>query len=487
MIKIFTAFLFLINITMAQEFDFPNRLYNEYDSYREPSIQHRRFKHSEIVPLINQLKNKNIFTVNKAGQSAEGREIFLISAGTGKKKVFLWSQMHGDEPTATMALFDIFNFLSADDHFNGIRKKILSEISIYFMPMVNPDGAETYERRNIFDIDINRDAIRQQTPEGKVLRTTFEELKADFGFNLHDQSTRYSVGKTPHTAALSFLAPTINYEKEIDKVRENAIKLIGELFRVLSIYIPGHIAKYSDDFEPRAFGDNFQKWGTSTILIESGGWQYDTEKQFLRKLNFISLLSAFNSIAIESYKKESMETYESIPFNDDFIKDVILRNLEYERNGFKYIVDIGINREEINTESAKNFYTRASIDDIGDLSVFYGKEDYNFEGMDLQPGKTYPKEFKSIREISNLNFNELYKDGFTNVILNSDKKEKYINLPVNIVVNRKSPMVNNEVIDIGETPNLVISKGGEVIYVVINGYIVNLHKNSPEVKNGLVF
>ena len=53
--------------------------------------------------------------------------------------------------------------------------------------------------------------------------------------------------------------------------------------KVLSDFIPGHIGRYSDDYEPRAFGDNFQTWGTSTILIETGGWKGDPEKQFLRK------------------------------------------------------------------------------------------------------------------------------------------------------------------------------------------------------------
>ncbi|MCK7519053.1 MAG: hypothetical protein MZV64_15670 [Ignavibacteriales bacterium] len=86
------------------------------------------------------------------------------------------------------------------------------------------------------------------------------------------------------------------------------MKLIGELYKMLNHFIPGHIAKYRDDYEPRAFGDNFQKWGTSTILVESGVWKDDTEKSILRKLNFISFISAFYSIASKSYKHESTKT-----------------------------------------------------------------------------------------------------------------------------------------------------------------------------------
>jgi len=65
-------------------------LYHSYENFKEKSLINRRFKHSNIVPLIEQLKNNKIFGVNKVGKSVEGRDIYLISMGSGKKKVFLW-------------------------------------------------------------------------------------------------------------------------------------------------------------------------------------------------------------------------------------------------------------------------------------------------------------------------------------------------------------------------------------------------------------
>ena len=110
---------------MAQEKQLAWDLYNSYNIYKEKSLVNRRFKHSDIVPLIEHLQNKNIFKVDKVGKSVEGRDIYLISIGTGKKKVFLWSQMHGDEPTATAALFDIFNFFSDENDFTDLKKYLL--------------------------------------------------------------------------------------------------------------------------------------------------------------------------------------------------------------------------------------------------------------------------------------------------------------------------------------------------------------------------
>ena len=471
---------------MYKEFEFADRLYYCYPRYKEEKLTHRRFKHSDIIPLIDKLKNINIFNVNKAGSSIQGREIFLIKTGSGKKRIFLWSQMHGDESTATMAIFDIFNFFNTQDEFDSIKKSILKKSTIYFMPMVNPDGAEIFERRNAFDIDINRDAIHQQTPEGRILRNTFENIKPDFGFNLHDQNTNYSVGRGPNAAALSFLAPPINYKKSVDPIRKKAIKLIAENYTMLSEYIPGHIAKYQDDFEPRAFGDNFQKWGTSTILIESGGWKNDLEKQFLRKLNFITLLSSFKSIAEGNYKQQKKFVYDEIPYNAEFILNTILRNLECEREGAKYKIDIGINQEEIKESDCNNILYRSSIEDIGDLSTFFGYNDFDFSGYKVEPGKIYDKKFNSFEEIKKADIAALYKFGFTDVILNSKTfNHAQTELPINIWINNSPP--SNNKIELESIPNLVIKKNNEVKYIVINGFVQEINNSEKTVLNGLVF
>src|SRR5690606_40217622 len=75
-----------------------------YSIYKESALKHRRFKHSDIDSLIQLHKGKSVLAVEQIGKSFEGRAIYELSYGTGEKKVMLWSQMHGDEPTATMAL-----------------------------------------------------------------------------------------------------------------------------------------------------------------------------------------------------------------------------------------------------------------------------------------------------------------------------------------------------------------------------------------------
>ena len=46
--------------------------------------------------------------------------------------------------------------------------------------------------------------------------------------------------------------------------------VIAAMNDLLQQFIPGQIGRYTDEFYPTATGDNFQKMGHNTILIESG-------------------------------------------------------------------------------------------------------------------------------------------------------------------------------------------------------------------------
>ena len=470
---------------MISDSEFTRYLYYGHEDYIEKDLVNRRFKHSDIIPLINKIKNTDKFKVKKAGTSTEGRDIFLISYGKGKTKILLWSQMHGDETTATMAIFDILNFLSSDKDFKELKNELQKKLTIYFMPMLNPDGAEVFQRNNTMGIDINRDARRLQSDEAKLLLKYFRELKANFGFNLHDQSTRYSVGKTFKPVTISFLAPPFNEKVMINTTRGNAAKLISKLYNLLSEFIPGHIARYKDEFEPRAFGDLLQKLGTSTILIESGGWKNDPEKQFIRKLNFIALLCSFKIIAEKSYNNAKIKTYESIPENQEFIRDIIFRNISYIKNGKKILIDIAVNLEEINTKDFRNFFYKSNIDDIGDLSGLYGYEDHDFTGLTVEYGRTYRGKSFSEKELYGLNFCEFYKNGYTNIRVKQCENLEYSNFPINLVRNY-SEKIEDEIRT--ELPaNFILRKNSVVKYAVINGFLKSIRSDSGQVKNGIIY
>jgi hypothetical protein len=332
---------------------------SNHGSFREKSLTNRFFKHQDVVALLKKLPTS--FEVKELGKSVKGKEINLVKWGNGKIKVMLWSQMHGDEATGTMALFDLFNFLQQND---DIVKLINENCQLNIIPMVNPDGAEVFTRRNSQQIDINRDFLKEKSSEAKILKECRNNINPDFGFNLHDQTTLWSVTGSLKPATLSFLAPAIDQELSINQTRENAMLIIADMFNDLNPVIPQHIGLFDDEFEPRAFGDNFQKAGTSTILIEAGGYEQDFEKQEIRKLYFGAILSGLISIASKSYEQQNLKNYFVIPKNNKQIFHVLIHNVIIDG----ITVSIGINYEETPINGANGTLKTYCIEDIGDLS-----------------------------------------------------------------------------------------------------------------------
>ncbi|RNC90054.1 MAG: peptidase M14 [Allomuricauda sp.] len=475
-LKFIIPFFIMIATTNAQN-DLTSQLYDSYEKFKEPSLEKRRIKYPQIQPLIDRLRNNSKFEVKKVGESIEGRDLNLISIGSGATKVFLWSQMHGDEPTATQALFDIFNFLDAKD-FEEEKQLILSKLSLHFLPMLNPDGAEVFQRRNALGIDINRDALRLQSPEGQTLKKVRDSLEAKFGFNLHDQSRYYNAERTEKPATISYLAPAYNYEKEINEIRGDAMKVIVFMNDIIQQYAPGQVGRYNDTFEPRAFGDNLTKWGTGVILIESGGYANDREKQEIRKLNYVSILSALYTMAMESYKEISLEAYEEIPRNDRKMFDLKIVNATYELEGNKFQIDLGINYNEVDLEGHQDFYYKSLLVDQGDLSTYYGYETFDATGYTIVPPKIGNKPAANDAQLKKgiaFGISDLPATGFhTNAMLNMVPKS--FKLP-------------NFQLQPGQNPNFFLEKNGVLTHAIINGFLLDLGKplDQQQFGNALIF
>jgi len=477
--------LFITTSVVGQSNDITSNLYETYNKYKEPSLNKRRIKYTDLQPLIAKLKSDSKYTVKKVGQSIQGRDLSLISIGSGKTSVFLWSQMHGDEPTATQAIFDIFNFFNSPD-FSDEKGAILSHLTLHFLPMLNPDGAEIFTRRNALGVDINRDALYLQSPESKTLKRVRDSLNADFGFNLHDQSTYYNAEQTDKPATISYLAPAYNYEKDINEVRGNAMKVIVFMNSIIQKYAPGQVGRYNDDFEPRAFGDNIQKWGTSAILIESGGFKNDKEKQEIRQLNYVSILSAIYTIANENYKNISIDEYEKIPQNDRKLFDLKIIGATYRLLNKDYKMDLGINLLEMDNETHSNFYNIGKIMDQGDLLTYYGYDTFDASGYKIIEGKVYPKTYKSIDDISNVDVFEILKSGYTYLQIDEiPKNKKDTTKPINLI--KTGYKVPKLILIPGANSTFLLQKGNIVEYAVINGFLINLKTKESHFKNALIF
>lgn len=328
------------------------------------------------------------FRVREAGRSLEGREIWDVSFGTGPFVVLMWSQMHGDEATATSALFDIYEYIRRREKTPAVRQ-VLSALTVHTVPMLNPDGAERFQRRNVQGIDINRDALLLQTPEGRLLKSLRDSLKPGVGFNLHNQSWRTVVGKPPKGAAISLLSVAFDEDRSMSEGRLFTKRLGAVVRDALEPFAQGRIGRYDDSFEVRAFGDNVTLWGTPVLLIETGPWPDANPDPMLVRLNYTALIHALHALADGSVHRADAARYDSLPENDSGGFHTIIRNVSIF-TGLdipQFTGDVGLvaNRRVRIEDGQRRVVTQYSVDDLGDLRTSGGLFEVDGAGKVLAP------------------------------------------------------------------------------------------------------
>lgn len=347
----------------------------DYRNYFEEDFRHRWLRPDALEQKLKKFRSSDVFRLEELGQSIEGRSISSIKYGNGSRKIVMWTQMHGNEPTATMAVVDLLNFLSSDDKYNGLRNAISENLEITIIPMLNPDGAERFRRRNALNIDLNRDAARHTMPELKVLTNWVEIHKPEWAFNLHDQRNIFTVGETSKSATISFLAASADVSKTLTPTRIKSMNLIAELADLVESQLPGHVGKYTDEFYPRALGEFFHKNEIPCVLIESGAYKNDPFRDQARRMNFLSIIEGLAIISNDRVPEERVERYKEIPENTTNMLDLIVRDctLTYEGNTFE--ADLGLLIKESISESGDFLRQQFILQDIGDLNFHYAFKD----------------------------------------------------------------------------------------------------------------
>ena len=343
--------------------------------------------HAEVERRIKALPD-DLFTARQAGASIEGRAIYHVKTGTGPTSVLLWSQMHGDEPTATSALFDVFEYLHRH-RAEPVAARILDRLTVHAVPMLNPDGAERFTRRNAQGIDINRDALSLATPEARLLKQLRDELVPAVGFNLHNQSWRTAIGKPLRPAAISLLSVAYDEPRTVNAGRRLTKRLAAVVRNAIEPIAGGRIGKYDDSFEVRAFGDNITLWGTPVLLIETGPWPAENPDPHLVRLNFIAILSALDALATGRVHGADPARYESLPNNDSGLFYQAIRGGRVLRgDGLPpFRADIGITaqrRVRLN-DGRRELWLSTNIDDLGDLRTAGALFEIDAAGLVIAP------------------------------------------------------------------------------------------------------
>ena len=321
---------------------FESMNYTKLITYTETNLSGRYITLNHLQPLLENLPAT--FQIFDVGFSVLNKPIQAIKFGTGKTKVFMWSQMHGNESTTTKALFDFFVMLQNEPE---IAHKFNDFFTLLLIPIANPDGAEAYTRENAHKIDLNRDMLNLSQPESKVLWTVFNDFEPDYAFNLHDQRTIFAAGNTNNPATVSFLAPSFDENRSINNTRQKAINIISAMNHVLQQFIPNKIGRFDDGFNPNCIGDCFQMQQVPTILIEAGHFPDDYEREETRKYVLLSLIAGLQAINENVVVVNKIDEYLAIPQNKPIFFDIIYKNLQIDSNNSKKLCNFAIQYKEV--------------------------------------------------------------------------------------------------------------------------------------------
>lgn len=341
--------------------------------YKEQSIQGRYLTLEKILPILERHNTNN--QLKQVGVSVMQKPIYTYQIGTGKTKIFLWSQMHGNESTTTKALLDFINFLNGDSE---LAQELLEIFTFLAIPILNPDGAELYTRENANKVDLNRDSQDLSQPESATLRGVFEVFQPDFCYNLHDQRTIFGVADTGKPATVSFLAPSYNEQREVNATRLKAINTIAAINEVLQNFIPGQVGRFDDSFNINCIGDTFQYLGVPTILFEAGHFPKDYQREETRKYIFISLLVGFTSFSENDVVDNKITQYLNIPQNNVSFYDFIIKNVRINYDGNEIITSFAIQYKEELIEGEVLF--KGYIAALTNLDSFFGHYTYDANG-----------------------------------------------------------------------------------------------------------
>jgi len=343
-----------------------SKILSSYDSIQIKN-QNRWLKQSGLNKYLSSF-NLTSLDWQVIGASEEGRKVTRVQIGNGPLKILIWSQMHGNEATGTLAIIELLKLISVEKE---SFKKLLQKATLYIVPMLNPDGSEIFTRRNALQVDNNRDLMAMTAAETKCLVKQVNEIKPDVAINLHDQRDLFGAD-TGSPATISFLAPSFNYSRDIDASRMQCMKMIVEMHRFIKDDIPNCIGRYSDEFYPTAIGEFVQQKGIPCILIESGASLNDDNREVARKMNVKAILKLIETVSSESWKKNEIQDYLDIPENKMNYFNIIISNLSLKAG---VVTDIGLLKRQtvVNGTWTEEF----EITEIGDLQFKYAFEEIN--------------------------------------------------------------------------------------------------------------
>jgi len=171
-----------------------------------------------------------LVSVESIGTSVQGRDIPLVKLGTGERKALVVAGMHSRENISvsfTMRCIEEYaRYAAAGERYDNYNvKKLLEKFTVYFVPLLNPDGLDIYmgiAQPEYTDQPLTQEEIDEfkNTANGVNLNRNFPFEWGYKGVNVTEPDNRSfagtSAGSEPETQAIMALCAANEFEWLLD-------------------------------------------------------------------------------------------------------------------------------------------------------------------------------------------------------------------------------------------------------------------------------
>lgn len=142
--------------------------------------------YDDVVQALDRIErtSQGRVSVQSAGTSGEGRELYYATVGTGPTTFWLQARIHGNELHSTEAVLQILDHLASG---SPDARLIRENLTVVVIPMYNPDGAEANIRQSTTPtrIDLNRDWENFAQPETVAFWRLWRDVAPELALDLH--------------------------------------------------------------------------------------------------------------------------------------------------------------------------------------------------------------------------------------------------------------------------------------------------------------
>ncbi len=170
----FALLLLLPSATRAADFAFMPRDHRALT---------RSATYDQMREFLESLDGKGLVRVTEAGRTTQGRSVFAVNLRRSDDPawtILFYAQQHGDELSGKDALLYLIRDLAEDP------ESLPSEVDLWILPMMNPDGAEAGTRVNGAKADLNRDHMTLDQPETRALHDVVRRIRPDVAVDCHE-------------------------------------------------------------------------------------------------------------------------------------------------------------------------------------------------------------------------------------------------------------------------------------------------------------